>query len=294
MPLENCEKENIQEMKEIAVLLTVFNRKEKTLSCLERLYGQQKVEGVSFDVYLVNDGCTDGTPEAVREQYPEVNVIDGDGNLYWNRGMYTAWEAAAKAKDYDYYLWLNDDTFVRPNMVQALTDAARQTASEAIIIGATCSTNGTHITYGGRLHDGSVPTPNGELTEVKYFNGNIVLVPRSVYKKLGNLDYYFTHSKGDFDYGMRAAKQGVKMYQAGEVLGECEEHVTIDKWCNPAVPLNQRLKALHRPTGMPPREIFHLDKKHGGLPSAIFHYFTAYLRCLLPWIWTRMGNSQNR
>ena len=32
-------------MKHIAVLLTVFNRKDKTLCCLERLYGQLSIDG---------------------------------------------------------------------------------------------------------------------------------------------------------------------------------------------------------------------------------------------------------
>ena len=36
---------------------------------------------------------------------------------------------------------------------------------------------------------------------VDYFNGNIVLVPQFVFRQLGYLDDYFTHSKGDYDYG---------------------------------------------------------------------------------------------
>jgi len=276
--------QQIDSMKRIAVLITVFNRKDKTLACLERLYATQKVEGFCFDVWLTNDGCTDGTPEAVREQFPNVNIIDGDGNLYWNRGMYAAWQAAAKAYNYDYYLWLNDDTFVFPNLLQVLLDAAKQTQEEAIIVGATCSTGHKTITYGGR-QKGSIPKPEGKLVEVDCFNGNIVLIPRSVYNKVGNLDYYFTHSKGDFDYGMRACKLGIKIYQAGEILGECDEHPTIDKWCDPAVPLRQRWQMLHRPNGMPPKENFHLERRHFGIIKASFHFVTVYTRCILPWLW---------
>lgn len=272
-------------MKRVAVLLTVFNRKDVTLACLGCLYAQEPVEGVELDVYLVNDGCTDGTPEAVRAQYPEVNVIDADGSLYWNRGMYTAWKTAVEAKDYDYYLWLNDDTFVRPSMMRLLIDGARLTADRAIIVGATCSKDKKAITYGGRAKNNRIPLPNGKLISVEYFNGNIVLVPRYVYNKVGNFDYYFTHSKGDFDYGLRAAKQGIGIFQAGEILGECDEHPTLDTWCNPSVPFRQRWEMLHRPNGMPPKEIFHLERRHNGLAKATFHYITVYIRCLLPWVW---------
>lgn len=249
-------------MKTIAVLLTVFNRKDKTLQCLKRLYDLLPLDGYQVDVYLTDDGCTDGTPEAVAEQFPQVNVIHAKGDLFWNRGMWTAWDTAAKAKDYDFYLWLNDDTFVYESMLTVLTDAAIETNERAIIIGATESADHTAITYGGRLKNGGIPKPNGSLMEVDYFNGNIVLIPRTAYKVLGNLDHYFTHSKGDFDYGMRAKKAGVAMYQAGEILGECDEHPTLDRWCNPDVPFAQRWKMLNRPNGMPPKETFHLDKRH--------------------------------
>lgn len=247
-------------MKSIAVLLTVFNRKDKTLQSLERLYNLLPLDGYQVDVYLTNDGCTDGTPEEVAEQFPQVKIIHTKGDLFWNRGMWTAWDTAAKAKDYDFYLWLNDDTFVYDNMLKVLIEAALETKEKAIIVGATESTDHSEITYGGRLKDGKIPTPNGRLVKVNHFNGNIVLIPQAVYQALGNLDPYFTHSKGDFDYGLRAKKVGVDIYQAGEVLGECDAHPTLDKWCNPDVPFAQRWKMLKRPNGMPPKETFHLEK----------------------------------
>lgn len=96
----------------IAVLLTVFNRREKTLHALQNLFAQQLPADVALEVFLVNDGCTDGTPEAIAQQFPQVQIITSPGNLYWNRGMHLAWETAAQTKEYDFYLWLNDDTFM--------------------------------------------------------------------------------------------------------------------------------------------------------------------------------------
>lgn len=95
----------------IAVLLTVHDRKNKTLRCLENLYKQVLPNYLRLDIYLTDDGCTDGTPEAIKRQFPKVHIIKGDGNLFWNRGMYRAWEEAAK-QDYNFYLWLNDDSYL--------------------------------------------------------------------------------------------------------------------------------------------------------------------------------------
>lgn len=272
----------------LAILLTVFNRKDKTLVCLNRLYNLLPIEGYQVDVYLTDDGCTDGTPEAIASQFPDVHIIHGSGNLFWNRGMYTAWQEAAK-KDYAFYLWLNDDTYVYSNMLTSLLEASSIKKDRAIIVGATQSLDRKHITYGGRLKNNVIPIPNGELIPIYHFNGNIVLIPRYVYNKLGNLDYYFTHSKGDFDYGLRALKAGIEMFQVGEYLGVCDLHETLDKWCNPDVPLTQRWKMLYRPNGMPPNEIFHLENRHYGLLKAIFHYITVHIRCLIPSVWINLN-----
>lgn len=271
-------------MKYIAILLTVHNRKNSTLRCLQCLYAGNPVKGYTTEVWLTDDGCTDGTPEAVSTLYPEINIVTGDGNCYWNRGMYMAWQAAAEYRDYDYYLWLNDDTYIYPYFLYSLCRAAEFTTSRAIIVGATRDRRYRQITYGGWI-DQHIITPNEELTQVDYFNGNIVLVPRVVFKRIGNLDYYFVHSKGDFDYGLRAKKAGFSIFQCGRFLGECERHSTPDIWCNPRYRIKQRLKAMYRPTGMPPHEIFHFDLRHYGFLSAIFHYCTVYLRCLCPKLW---------
>lgn len=271
-------------MKTIAILLTVFNRCEQTLRCLEAVRQLLRPEGVQIKAFLVEDGCTDGTPEAVAEQFPEVEIIHGDGSLYWNRGMYTAWAAAAK-HDFDYYLWLNDDTFVLPDMLTVLLQAAAATKHKAIIVGSTTDTGRTRLTYGGFRRGRGLMQPNGMLQPIEYFNGNIVLVPRIVYQQLGNLDYTFRHSKGDFDYGHRARKTGIEMFVAPSYLGECDEHPVLDAWCNPAVPLRQRWKMLNRPNGMPPAETFYFERKHVSFFTALFHYFTVNLRCVFPKLW---------
>lgn len=265
--------------------MTVHNRKDTTIECLKCLYANKIPEGYTIDVYLTDDGCTDGTSYAICNLFPDVHIIEGNGNLYWNRGMWTAWSEASKY-DYGFYIWLNDDTFVNVNMVESLLELSVKMHNLAIIIGATQSSDGQQITYGGRDSKGNIPPLDGQNHEVSYFNGNIVLIPKSVYYIVGNLDYYFSHSKGDFDYGMRAAKEGVKMIQCGKVLGVCDAHERIDKWCDSGVPFFQRWRAMWKPTGMPPHETFHLNRRHAGLLSGCFYYLVIILRCFFPWIWS--------
>lgn len=277
----------MNQRKSLAILLTVFNRKKTTLSCLRSVYAQEGLTDFDVEIFIVDGGSNDGTPEAVKVGFPEVHVSICKG-LYWNRGMHAAWEEASATKDYDFYLWINDDTIIYPDALQSLFDASSEYENSAIIIGPTVDTK-THMipTYGGRAVDGSILPLDGKFHQVHHFNGNIVLIPNCVFKKAGNLDPYFTHSKGDFDYGMRAAKLGIESYQLGKAIGECDVHPTLDKWCNPVIPFKERWKAMHMPNGMPPNETFHLERRHFGILTATFHWFTIHIRCIFPKLWRK-------
>lgn len=269
----------------IAVLLTCHNRRDKTLHCLQTLYDQEGLDGdYSLDVFLVDDGSTDGTALAIKSQYPKVTIILGDGNLYWNRGMHKAWETAAKTKDYDYYLWLNDDTFLSKEAIPSLL---QKTFAKAIVCGTTLSIQDKKITYGGfRKNPDRLLMPNGEFQECDYCNGNCVLISREVFRIVGNLDPVFHHAVGDFDYSLRARKLGISLYVAPIFIGYCESHTEVPKWRSPLLSLRARMENLYSATsGCYPPEFFVYDRRHKGIIKACFHYFTIHLRVFVPQIW---------
>ena len=88
----------------IAAILTVHNRREKTLCCLRYLFDALKAYNgqkgttstIALSVFVTDDGCTDGTANAIREKFPSegIHVIQGDGNLFWAGGMRLAWQTA--------------------------------------------------------------------------------------------------------------------------------------------------------------------------------------------------------
>lgn len=271
-------------MSSIAVLLTCFNRKDKTLKSLASLF-QQNTD-TDMDVYLVDDGCTDGTSDAVKQQFSQVKIIQGIGNLFWNRGMHLAWTTAAQQRNYDFYLWLNDDTILYPDAVRELLVCSESENHQSIICGATHATNDPNkITYGGWKPKNTILKPNGQKQVCEYINGNILLVPQYVYSVVGTNDPMFRHAIGDSDYGLRALKMGIVSIVAPRVSGICDEHETLDAWCNPGTPVFKRFKLLYTPLGNHPGQFFIFEKRHHGLPIALFHYLTIHLRTLFPFIW---------
>ena len=272
-------------MSSVAILMTVFNRKEKTLACLESCYLQAdaiKAEGkYEFSVFMVDDGCTDGSSEAVRDMFPQTRSIRSDGGLFWNRGMRLDWEEAAK-EDFDFYLLLNDDIVLADGALASLLDNSAFLRHRAIVVG-TCASNSGAITYGGRTKSNKLVKPDPAIpVSCHMFNANLVLIPKYAYEKTGNLSPVYHHSFGDYDYGVRARKKGVSCVVAPGVLATCERNPGPEKWRNSAFPLKERFAALKSPKGRPLREQFIFDSRLKGPFYAIGHGTSVIFKMLFP------------
>jgi len=274
---------------EVAVLITCHNRKEKTLHCLQNLYDQTLPDGVVLKTYLVDDGCTDGTGDAVGEQFPDVNVIEGNGNLYWGGGMRLAFTEAMKGS-YDFYLWLNDDTFLVPSACKLLLSDYEKVASDGlrqhIIVGTTKDPNSGHMTYGGYIrcsiwhpfHYREV-LPDKEPKPCDMMTGNCVLIAREVVELVGNLDPAFTHFGGDNDYALRARKLGCSIWVAAGYVSLCERNNLYIAIYDGTLPLRKRWAKMVSPKGLPPREYMVFARRHGGILWLII-FCLPYLKCI--------------
>ena len=273
-------------MKRIAILMTVFNRRETTLRCLRQVAEQQyDHNNYSIDIYLTNDGCTDGTPEAVAKEFPQVNIIEGDGTLFWNRGMYTAWKAAIAAADYDYYMWLNDDTFIYSSTMARLLESSEQHSNSAIIVGSTSAVGDiSKITYGGWVN-GKLHTDVSKEQMCQTMNGNIVLVPQKVYAVLGTNDPVYRHALGDIDYGLRAQKAGIEVWTIESVAGECNLHSHPTIWKDPTQPFGKRWKNFFSPIGNNPFEFFKFRCRYYGFVPACVTIVSNFVHFLFPKLW---------
>ena len=206
----------------VAALIAAHNRRDLTLACLRSL-DAQRVPGVTVDAFVLDDGSSDGTSEAIAEQFPEVTVLHGDGQLYWNGGMRRAF-AAAIAGDYDHYLWLNDDVYLDDGALAVLLDTERrlrERGDEAVIVaGSTRHPDTGELTYGGVVHPHRWRPLRSELVEpgdaprpCDTMNGQAVLISRAVVQRIGNIDPAFVQLDGRLR--LRASRPGGRLLGLG-------------------------------------------------------------------------------
>jgi GT2 family glycosyltransferase len=259
----------------IAVLITCHNRKQKTLTCLDKLFSNSLPEGCSLDVYLVDDGSTDGTELAVREFYPQVNILRGDGNLYWNGGMKIAFDAAM-IEHHDYYLWLNDDTLLYINAIKSLISTSHELQAKqcksVIVVGSTQDEIDGRLTYGGVIRPSKwKPTafkliaPSEVPVECETMNGNCVLIPHEIVRVLGGMEPNFAHAMGDLDYGLRAGYAGFAVWVMPSFAGTCSNNAVDSSFNDASLSISTRLKKILSPKGVPLTSWRIFTQRHAGM-----------------------------
>lgn len=277
----------------IMVLIVCRNRRELTLSAIERVMRQRSGFDLSIAVY--DDASTDGTSEAITSNYPETKIINGDGNAFWNGGLYRLWSVFSDANA-DAFLWLNDDTCLDDDALQRLVDAWHNsgfdaTHSRAILVGATRGVK-EPVSYTGFDIVSSplafrtqrvLPDPN-EMKNVQTFNGNIVLVGSDVVKEIGINDPAFFHNLGDIDYGLRASNLGIPVKLLPGTLGSCAENA--DKrnlgYGSPSLNLIQQWRKVNTHHGLPFASWYHFTRRHSGKWWPI-HFLLPYRHLLKFW-----------
>lgn len=209
--------------KKVFVIVLNWNGKEDTLDCLQSL---RSTAYDNYTVVLVDNGSEDDSVAAVREKFPEVELVLTGKNLGFAGGNNVGIEYAIKAGA-DYIFLINNDTTVHPDYLKELVLVAESDAK----IGAV----GSKIYYhgeperiwfaGGKInwlknkgeHIGLDEIDKGQFDDIKevgYLTGCALLVKREVVEKVGVLeDDYFLYYE-DADYSLRIRNAGYKTMYA--------------------------------------------------------------------------------
>lgn len=274
----------------ICILLTCFNRKEKTLACFAAIQRSFLPANIELTATVVDDGSTDGTVEALAAAHPWVHVERSKDSLYWCRGMHRAFAIAEHSKP-DFYLWLNDDTMLYPDALARLLEAEKQLRASSgkpvVVVGSTVDGETGVLTYGGSTRHAGLKRmrfsriqPADVAQRCDAMNGNLVLVSKEAATVVGNLDPVFEHAMGDTDYALRANKLGVQVWVAPDVHGICSNNTVTGTHMDTSLTFSRRWKLMMHRKGLPWRSWLALTSRHAG-PAWPLYFMWPYLSLIL-------------
>lgn len=238
---------------DISIIIVNYNVKEFLQNLLHSI--QKAMDGLTFEVIVVDNASDDGSVELIREKFPLVNLIVNADNL----GFSKANNAGLKIAIGKYFLLLNPDTIVQEdtfvNMINFFEnypdagmagckilnpDGTLQLACRRSFPGpwtSFCKVSGL-----GALFPNSRLFARYNLTyldenqtyEVDAISGSFMMIRREVYQKIGGLDEIFFMYGEDLDWCFRVQKAGFKVYyvdstQIIHYKGESTKRSSLDE-----------------------------------------------------------------
>jgi GT2 family glycosyltransferase len=112
---------------DVSVCIANWNCRDLLRNCLTTLLRQR--QDAALEVIVVDNGSTDGAPEMVLREFPEVVLVRNPDN----RGFSRANNQAARRSQGAYLFFLNNDTVVSPGAIGALLAHARSHPRAGIV-----------------------------------------------------------------------------------------------------------------------------------------------------------------
>lgn len=185
-------------MELVSVIIPTYNRKPLLKRALKSVFAQKNVD---FEVFVSDDGSTDGTEAMIQDEFPFVEYLRQE-----NQGPSAARNRAIERTKGDWLAFLDSDDAWLPGKLEAQTDFFRRNPEYRI-----CQTeeswirNGRHVNpmkkhkkYGGFIFQKCLP--------LCIVSPSAVLMQRSLLEDMGGFDESLPACE-DYDLWLRIAAQ---------------------------------------------------------------------------------------
>ncbi len=207
-------------MSGILVAILTYNRLHDTLACLESV---RRMEGPVADIMVLDNGSSDGTPDAIRRAFPEVQVRELKRNWGYAAGNNLALQMALEQGREGVFL-LNNDTVVDPGCLEALWETARsapRVGAVGPLVWAWPPSQGIWA-LGGEIHWRHAYTSHREVGRmepsrcspqpVDFIPGCGILMLREALEAVGGFDERYFMYWEETDWCQRARRAGFSIW----------------------------------------------------------------------------------
>ena len=204
----------------ICVLVLNWNGADDTIDCIHSL---KKVTYNHAEIVVIDNGSTDDSVQRIKKQYGDVIIIEIESNLFFGGGNNVGLDWAQK-HDFDYVVFLNNDTTVEPDFLEPLLAGFEHPQNVGMVAPLMCySASPDLVWYGGgkvNLWTGVVEhlhiRKNVTLLETKpmitdYITGCCLMMPTNLAMELGGFDLSFKMYGEDVDLSLRTRAAGYEL-----------------------------------------------------------------------------------
>ena len=209
-------------MVDVSILIVNWNTKDFLRKCLDSIYIQTK--DIEIEVFVVDNGSTDGSVEMVKSEHPHVELIINSQNLGFARANN---QAISRSKG-RYVLLLNSDTVVLNNTLYEIVKFMDEHPDAGI---GGCKLLNPNYTL--QLSCYHYPSPSNifsvilslfkgscvmrkfkydRIKEVDSVSGACLIIRRETIAEIGILDERFFLYAEESDWCLRAKRKGWKVY----------------------------------------------------------------------------------
>jgi hypothetical protein len=231
----------------LSIIIVNYNAGKLLQKCLGSVYTETK--HIPFEVWVVDNNSIDASRTMVRQNFPQVNLIENKENA----GFAKANNQAIANCSGDYILLLNPDTLILQNAIEKMVDFMNGNPPVGI---CGCKVLNKDMTFQLACHR-SIPIPGtaffritglsrlfpkskimakynltylnlSEVHEVDVVSGACLMIRKEVINHVGLLDERFFMYGEEIDWCIRTKKAGWKVmyYPDAEIIhykGECSK-----------------------------------------------------------------------
>jgi GT2 family glycosyltransferase len=204
----------------VSVVIVTLNNIDWLKKSLKNLYAQNYK---NIEVFVVDNGSSDGTIKELGIKFKKVKLINSGGNIGFGRAA----NLAIKKCKGKYIFIYNDDAFLEKDTLSLLVEKLEKDITVAAVQGTilfndrrrVVESAGAFLTNTGVLEKREGFLINKNLKETEVFNANLPLIRREVLREVGlfDNDYFLYFEEADLEWRIWLAGYRVIYYPKAQL-----------------------------------------------------------------------------